>query len=118
MADDHASFREVLHELVAAAPGFSLVGEASCAEDLLLLVEQLSPQLVVMDVCMPGMGGVEGAQRLSRLHPEVMVVLISVYGRDLLPPALLAAADAAVFVPKEALDSRLLSELWREHQVA
>ncbi len=118
MADDHASFREVLRELVRVAPGFSLVGEASCAEDLLLLVEELSPQLVVMDVCMPGMGGVEAARRLSRLHPEIMVVLISVYGPDLLPPALLAEADAAVFVPKEELHPRLLSELWREHRAA
>ena len=118
MADDHASFREVLNELVEAAPGFSLVGEASCAEELLPLVEELSPQLVVMDVCMPGMGGVEAARRLSHLHPEIMVVLISVHGPDLLPPALLAEADAAVFVPKEELHPRLLSELWRAHQAA
>jgi DNA-binding NarL/FixJ family response regulator len=118
VADDHASFREVLHELVAATPGFSLVGEASCAEDLLPLVETMSPQLVVMDVCMPGMGGVEGARRLAHLHPEVMVVLISVHGPELLPPTLVAEADAAVFVPKQELDPRLLSELWREHQQA
>ena len=67
---------------------------------------------------MPGMGGVEAARRLSHLHPEIMVVLISVHGPDLLPPALLAEADAAVFVPKEELHPRLLSELWREHQAA
>jgi DNA-binding NarL/FixJ family response regulator len=113
VADDQATFREVLHELVAATPGFNLVGEATCAEDALLLVEALSPNLVLMDMRMPGMGGVEGARKLAHLHPEVTVVLISAHGPGELPPE-----AAAVFACKADLDPRRLSELWLEHQRA
>jgi two-component system, NarL family, invasion response regulator UvrY len=118
VADDQASFREVVHQLVAATPGFRLVGEANCAEDALRQVEVLWPQLVLMDVRMPGMGGVEGARKLTRLHPEIMVVLISVHGPEELSPELVAGEDAAPFVPKQDLRPRLLRELWRQRQAA
>ena len=76
--DDHQAFREALEDLVAAAPDFVLVGQASSGEDAVRDVERLSPQLVVMDVRMPGMGGIAAARMIRRRFPEVAILLISV----------------------------------------
>jgi DNA-binding NarL/FixJ family response regulator len=76
--DDHQAFREALEDLVAAAPDFVLVGQASSGEDAVRDVERLSPQLVVMDVAMPGMGGIAAARTILRRFPEVVILLISV----------------------------------------
>ncbi|MBV9310500.1 MAG: response regulator transcription factor, partial [Solirubrobacterales bacterium] len=76
--DDHERFRHVLCDLIAAAPGFTLVGEACSGEEAARAVDLLAPQLVLMDVKMPGMGGIAAARLIRGRHPEVAVVLISV----------------------------------------
>ena len=76
--DDHGAFREALRDLVAAARGFVLVGEACSGEEAVRAVDQLSPRLVLMDVVMPGISGVAAARVILNKHPEVVVVLISV----------------------------------------
>lgn len=76
--DDRREFLVALRELIAAMPGFTLIGEAGSGEEAIRAVERLSPQLVVMDVMMPGMDGVSAASAILSTHPEVMVVLISV----------------------------------------
>jgi two-component system invasion response regulator UvrY len=116
VADDGESFREALRQLVAATPGFILVGEVSSGEDAIVAVDRLSPHFVLLDVRMPGIGGVEAARRIARWHPEIVVVLISVHGREELPPELVAGADAAAFVNKQSLRPRLLRELWEQHR--
>jgi two-component system invasion response regulator UvrY len=115
VADDQEPFREVLRHLVAATPGFRLVGEVSSGEDAIVAVRAVSPQLVLMDVRMPGIGGVEAARRLARSHPEIVVILISVHGPEELPPELVAGTDAATFVRKQSLRPRVLRELWQRH---
>jgi chemotaxis response regulator CheB len=71
--DDHEAFREALRDLIAAMPGFVLAGQAETGEEGVRAVERLSPQLVLMDVAMPGMGGVEAARVVLSRHPGVMV---------------------------------------------
>jgi DNA-binding NarL/FixJ family response regulator len=117
VVDDQAPFRGALRQLIEASPGFCLAGEASSGEDALSAVESLAPALVLMDIRMPGMGGVEAARTLGRRHPEVMVVLISVHGREELPPELVAGRRAR-FVHKQDLRPRLLRELWDAHHVS
>jgi CheY-like chemotaxis protein len=85
--DDHTHFREALRDLVAAAPGFVLVGQASSGEEALVAVERLSPNVVLMDVLMPGMGGIAAARAIVDEHPDVVVVLISVDDPALHPGA-------------------------------
>jgi DNA-binding NarL/FixJ family response regulator len=115
VVDDQEPFRGALRQLVEAAPGFCLAGEASSGEDAIVAVGTLSPALVLMDVRMPGMGGIEAARSLARDHPEVMVVLLSVHGREDLPPELLDGMDAAAFVHKQNMRPRLLRDLWQRH---
>ncbi len=76
--DDRGDFLVALRELITAMPGFVLVGEAGSGEEAVRAVERLSPQLVLMDVVMPGMDGVSAARAILSAHPDVMVVLISV----------------------------------------
>src|SRR3954453_15989041 len=76
--DDQAWFRQVVSDVVQATPGFEAVGEAETGEAAVSLVPVLRPQLVLMDVRMPGMGGVEAARRIAEVAAErVAVVLMS-----------------------------------------
>src|SRR3954452_21913333 len=75
--DDRPPFLEAVRELVRATRGMVVVGEASSAEQALELVERLRPDLVLMDVRMPGLGGVRAACQIKAAHPTVIVALIS-----------------------------------------
>ena len=115
IVDDQEPFLDALRRLIAAVPGFVVAGEACCGEDALVIVDEVAPQLVLMDVRMPGMGGVQAARSLSVSHPDVMVVLISVHGQEELPDALVDGDGPATFVHKENLRPPMLRELW-EHR--
>jgi len=65
VVDDHHAFRQVLRDLIAAAPGFVLVGQASSSEEAIRLAECLRPKFVFMDVVMPGMGEIAAAHAIS-----------------------------------------------------
>jgi two-component system invasion response regulator UvrY len=115
VVDDQLAFREVLRNLVGATPGFELVGEANSGEDAIAAVDAVSPDMVLMDVRMPGLGGIETARRLARTHPKILLVLISVHGLEELPSGLLEGKEPAVFVHKQSLRPRMLRQLWDEH---
>ena len=76
--DDHEAFREALRDLVATAPGFVLVGLASSGEEALNEFRRLSPELVLMDVMMPGIGGIAAARVIVHSDPDAAVLLLSV----------------------------------------
>ncbi len=109
--DDHEAFRGVVRDLIAAAPGFLLIGEASCGEEATRAVDLLSPQLVLMDVKMPGIGGIAAARQIVGLHPEVAVVLISLDDLSL-HPEVVALENAVAFARKQDLRPAKLRELW------
>ena len=112
--DDHEAFRDVLRDLIAAASGFLLVGEACCGEEATRAVDLLSPQLVLMDVTMPGIGGIAAARQIVNRHHEVAVVLISVDDRSL-DPEVVALGNSIAFERKQDLRPQKLRELWKNH---
>ena len=75
--DDQAPFRSVAREVIDATDGFELLGEAESGEEALALAERLAPDLVVVDVRMPGMDGFETARRLSAANPATTILLVS-----------------------------------------
>jgi DNA-binding NarL/FixJ family response regulator len=116
VVDDQEAFRDALRQLIAAAPGFTLVGEACSGEDAIAAVERLAPSLVLMDVRMPGIGGIEAARSIAERHPDLMIVLISVHGEEELSPELIEYGNPAAFVLKQNLRPLMLRELWDSRQ--
>ena len=111
--DDQEVFRGVARDVIDATPGFEAIGEAASGEEALLAVQRLSPELVLLDVRMPGMDGIEVARRLAAAHPRTVVVLISIEEGIDVPSA--AQLDAVPLVRKQDFGPRLLRRLWREH---
>ena len=113
VADDHASFRDALRDLVAASEGFSLVGEVSSGEDAIDAVSELAPRMVIMDKRMSGIGGIEASRAIAARHPHVVVLLISV--EESPDPEVLRSCGAAAFVTKRELSPTVLRNLWQTH---
>jgi two-component system invasion response regulator UvrY len=112
--DDQAVFRGIAREVIDATPGFESVGEAASGEEALAAVARLAPQLVLLDVRMPGLDGIEVARRLRATHPDTLLVLISI--EDLIDlPAAAQIAQTVPLVRKQDFGPRLLTWLWREH---
>jgi two-component system invasion response regulator UvrY len=112
--DDQAVFRRVAADVIAATPGFEAVGEASSGEEALAAVERLRPQLVLLDVRMPGIGGIEAARRITTDHPDTIVVLISIGEPDEIAHAV-KSSGAAEIVSKQGFSPALLRRLWTSH---
>jgi two-component system invasion response regulator UvrY len=109
--DDQSIFLDVARDVVAATPGFSWVGGATSGEEALDAVRELEPELVLMDVRMPGMDGIETAGHISEQHPDVVVVLISIEESPAIAPEI-EASGAAALVPKRELGPAMLRRLW------
>ena len=112
--DDQERFRRVAEDVIAATPGFAVVGEAASGEEALDAVDRLDPQLVLCDVRMPGLDGIEVARRLSATHPDTVVVLISIGERADLPAAT-QLGDSVPLVRKQDFGPPMLRRLWSEH---
>ena len=112
--DDQPIFRRVARSLIAATPGFEQVGEAASGPEALELAAVLQPDLVLVDVRMKGMDGIETARRLGEVDPDAVVVLISMEEVPDLP-ASAAAVGAAAYMRKQDLSARALRELWTVH---
>ena len=112
--DDQPLFRGVARDVIEATAGFEPVGEAAGGAEALDAVERLAPGLVLLDVRMPGMDGIEVARRLRSSHPETVVVLISIEEAVDLPWAS-ELGDGVPLVRKQDFGPRMLRELWGRH---
>jgi DNA-binding NarL/FixJ family response regulator len=79
LVDDHPLIREAISHLVASAPDFECVGEASDGHECLARIEELRPDILVLDIAIPHFNGEQVAQEMRRLHPEIKVVALSGY---------------------------------------
>jgi two-component system, NarL family, invasion response regulator UvrY len=111
IVDDQAPFRLAMRSVVRRAEGFELVGEAESGEDAVEQVAALHPALVLMDINMPGINGVEATRQIVTEHPEVIVFLCSTYAlADL--PADAPTCGATAYVNKEELSPAVIADLW------
>jgi DNA-binding NarL/FixJ family response regulator len=109
IVDDQEPFRSAARLVVEMTGGFHVVGEAEDGETALELVEALAPDLVLMDIKMPGMDGIEATRRILRDRPDVKVVVLSTYD-DYEQQAL--AVGAAAFVSKSTFDPERIVAAW------
>jgi two-component system, NarL family, invasion response regulator UvrY len=114
IADDLAMFRDVAHDLIDSLPGFECVMEASSGQEALDALERMRPQLVLLDVRMPGMSGIETCRRLIALEPSVVVVLVT--SGDTADVARAARSCGAVaLLAKQNLNPAVIRGLWMIH---
>jgi DNA-binding NarL/FixJ family response regulator len=82
LADDHRMFRQGLRELIERKTDYAVVGEASTGAEVLAQVEALRPDLVLLDIQMPDLDGVAVARQLAVSHPEVKLIMLTMYRQD------------------------------------
>lgn len=101
IADDHDVVRQALHVMLEMEPEFKVIGEADDGEQALVLADEFHPDLVLMDIRMDGMDGVEATRRLRQQHPEISVLVLTGFGDD---DVLLQAVEAGAqgFLLKDA----------------
>ena len=94
IADDHAVFREGTRRLLDEEPDLTVVGEAGTGTEAVSIVRALRPDLVVMDIVMPGLTGIEATREIKRSHPGTAVLILSAYDDDQYVLGLLEAGAA------------------------
>jgi DNA-binding NarL/FixJ family response regulator len=111
IVDDQAPFRRAARAVVTATPGFEVVGEAESGEEAVELVDALSPGLVLMDINLPGINGIEATRRITAAHPHAVVMLLSTYQAGDLP-ADAGSSGAAEYVHKEEFGPNVVRDVW------
>lgn len=107
MAEDHAGFRRLIRLELESVDDLQVVGEVDDGEELLDLLEQISPDLVILDISMPRMGGLEAAKRIQNSHPQTKILILTMHKN----PAYMQEAKklgVAGFLLKEEMDEWLL----------
>ena len=94
MVDDHPLVLEAMRRLLTdSREDIDVVGEATTAEEALELIEGLKVDVVVMDIRLPGMDGVEATRKLKERYPDMNVIILSSFGQEYLMPSIEAGAD-------------------------
>jgi DNA-binding NarL/FixJ family response regulator len=114
VVDDSRAFRTVAASVLRRVPGFVSVGQAASAEEALAMLDSLQPDLVLMDIRLPGMNGVEATQILLQRAPGTVVVLCSTYQRQDLPWDV-EGSGASGYLCKEDLSPEVIRRLWDGH---
>ena len=91
IVDDHKMFRDGLRGLINAEPGMEVVGEAVDGKEAIEMARRVSPDVVVMDISMPGMNGIEAMRHVINDSPKVKVIMLSMYSSGPLVQSVLAA---------------------------
>lgn len=100
IVDDQAPFRRAARAVVSATPGFVVAGEAASGEEAVEIAAELRPGMVLMDINLPGINGVEATRQIVAAHPGVVAVLLSTYRVEDLPVGAVECG-AAAYVHKE-----------------
>jgi DNA-binding NarL/FixJ family response regulator len=107
IADDHADFREGLRALLESIPDLALVGEAATGDEAVALAVRFQPDVILMDINMPGLNGIEATRRILHTSPHISVLMLTMFEDD---DSVFAAvrAGARGYVLKGALKAEIL----------
>ena len=111
IVDDQMPFRAVARTVVGLTDGFTVAGEAESGEDAVAQVAATTPDLVLMDINLPGISGIEATRRIHAANPSVSVILLSTYDETDLP-ADAREVGALAYVHKEDFGPSVMRDLW------
>ncbi len=114
IVDDQAPFRAAARTVIAVTPGFEVVAEADSGEEAVVQAAASHPQLVLMDINLPGMNGVAATRQILEAAPDTVVILLSTYDASDLP-ADAATCGAAAYVHKEDFSPDEVRRIWSAH---
>ena len=112
LAEDHVIFRRLLRQELESADGLTVVGEANDGQELLALLEQVTPDLIILDISMPNLSGLEAAKRIVVSHPHLKILFLSMHKN----PAYAQQAQklgVAGYLLKEEMEQALLLAIFQ-----
>ncbi len=112
VVDDQSPFRRAANMVVRMSPGFEVVAEAESGEEAVSVAAAEHPDLVLMDINLPGINGIEACRQILAAQ-QAVVILLSTYSRDDLPSDA-RDSGALAYVHKEELTPNVLEDLWRD----
>ncbi len=115
IVDDQMPFRAVARTVVGLTDGFAVAGEAESGEDAVAKAAAEPPDLVLMDINLPGINGIEATRRIRAANPTVSVILLSTYSESDLP-ADAREVGALAYVHKEDFGPAIMRDLWDTKQ--
>ncbi len=117
IVDDQAPFRSAARAVLAVTPGFTVVGEAGDGGEAVELAGTLAPGLVLMDINMPVMDGIEATRQIVARRPGTVVILLSTYEADDVAGDV-NGCGAVAYINKEDFGPGTLRDLWAAHGAA
>ncbi|MCF8070132.1 MAG: response regulator transcription factor [Desulfobacterales bacterium] len=82
LADDHTIVREGLINILKAVPGFDIIGEASNGREAVRMADELRPDIILMDIAMPELNGVEATRQIMKTNPEIKIIILSMHSNE------------------------------------
>lgn len=125
VVDDHGLIRFGICQLLSEIPHIEVIGQANSGESAIIRVRELMPDIVFMDIRMPGMGGLEATQRILSQYSEIKVIVVSVFNNEVYPTMLLKAGasgyiskGASIAEFKTAIDMVLVGKVYISPKLA
>lgn len=110
LVDDHPVFRSGLKNILIAENDYYIIGEASTGREAVLLMKEIEPDIIIMDVSMPDMDGIEATREILKLNKNTKILILTMYSDEAYLKAGLAAG-ASGYVLKRAVDTELVAAI-------
>jgi two-component system invasion response regulator UvrY len=109
LIDDHALVRTGIRRLLEDSGQIRIAGEADCGEDGVTLAQQLNPDVILMDVSMPGIGGVEACRRILQRDPGQKIIVLTIHNEQTFPKRMLEIGARGYLTKECGVDEMLLA---------
>jgi two-component system invasion response regulator UvrY len=107
IVEDHALIRAAIKQLLTDVPGFKVIGEAETGEEGVRLAKELMPDIVLLDIQLIGIDGLEAANKMIRYNPDIKILILTVHGNEPYPSRLLEAGVAGYITKGCAKDEMI-----------